>query len=144
MESNSTSDDSPLSHVFPGRVIEKQSTSERTISRALNWIHECNIKHAGTRCVVASTQLPLRVLDVGLSHKSSDVQLCETDLKREKYIALSHMWGINHHFTTTRSNIAAHRKGIAFDTLPRTFQDAAVLTRRLGVRYLWIDSLWSV
>ncbi|PMD19341.1 heterokaryon incompatibility, partial [Hyaloscypha hepaticicola] len=26
-------------------------------------------------------------------------------------------------------------------TLPKTFQDAVLITRDLGVRYLWIDSL---
>ncbi|KAH7417832.1 heterokaryon incompatibility protein-domain-containing protein [Cadophora sp. MPI-SDFR-AT-0126] len=31
--------------------------------------------------------------------------------------------------------------GISFNSLPRTFQDAIVVTRRLGLTYLWIDSL---
>jgi hypothetical protein len=84
------------------------------------------------------------VLDVGFNQKSSDVQLDVTDLERDNYIAMSHMWWINRHLTTTRSNIAAHGKGIVFDTLARTFQDAVVLTRRLSIHYLWIDLLWSV
>ncbi|GAB1203696.1 hypothetical protein APSETT445_002333 [Aspergillus pseudonomiae] len=33
---------------------------------------------------------------------------------------------------------------IAWDTLPLTFQHAALLTRQFGVRYLWIDSLCIV
>ena len=31
--------------------------------------------------------------------------------------------------------------GIPFSELPRTFQDAVHITRRLGIQYLWIDSL---
>ncbi|KAI1856994.1 uncharacterized protein JN550_013487 [Neoarthrinium moseri] len=34
-----------------------------------------------------------------------------------------------------------HFKGIAFSVLPKTFQDAVLITKQLGVRYLWIDSL---
>lgn len=32
-------------------------------------------------------------------------------------------------------------KGIEFHDLPKTFQDAVSVTRSLGIRYLWIDSL---
>lgn len=33
---------------------------------------------------------------------------------------------------------------IDMDELPKTFQDAIVITRRLGARYLWIDSLYII
>lgn len=33
------------------------------------------------------------------------------------------------------------RRGISLSGLPRTFQDAISVTRKLGVRFLWIDSL---
>jgi Heterokaryon incompatibility protein (HET) len=35
-----------------------------------------------------------------------------------------------------------HKGGITWDKLPRTFQDAISFTRRLKIRYLWIDSLY--
>ncbi|KAL1612817.1 hypothetical protein SLS60_001046 [Paraconiothyrium brasiliense] len=35
-------------------------------------------------------------------------------------------------------------KNIPWDTLPRAFQEAVVLTKALGVRFLWIDSLCVV
>jgi hypothetical protein len=38
----------------------------------------------------------------------------------------------------------AYRRGIPIDTLPRTFQDAILITRQFGLRYLWIDSLCIV
>lgn len=34
-----------------------------------------------------------------------------------------------------------HLKEILFANLPKTFRDAVTVTRKLGVRYLWIDSL---
>ena len=33
------------------------------------------------------------------------------------------------------------KAGIDYTRLPRRFQDAIAISRRLGVRYLWIDSL---
>jgi len=41
-------------------------------------------------------------------------------------------------------NIENHRTGIEVSALPQTIQDAASYTRRLGVKYLWIDSLCIV
>jgi hypothetical protein len=37
--------------------------------------------------------------------------------------------------------LKSHTKAIAIDKLPKTFQDAVDITRRLGIDYLWIDSL---
>lgn len=34
-----------------------------------------------------------------------------------------------------------HADGIKDDALPKTFQDAITVTRKLGIQYLWIDSL---
>jgi Heterokaryon incompatibility protein (HET) len=41
----------------------------------------------------------------------------------------------------TISKIEDMRVGISVSELPRTFQDAIIVARRLGLRYLWIDSL---
>lgn len=42
---------------------------------------------------------------------------------------------------TTKTTLTAFKNGIAFTSLPKTFQDAVIFTRRLQIRYLWIDSL---
>lgn len=44
-------------------------------------------------------------------------------------------------YVTSRSVLASRKLGIDIAHLPQTFQDAIVVTRRLGVRYIWIDSL---
>ncbi|MCJ1405492.1 hypothetical protein MMC11_008720 [Xylographa trunciseda] len=38
-------------------------------------------------------------------------------------------------------NLEDRKRGIDLDSLPRTFRDTIVATRRLGYRYCWIDSL---
>jgi hypothetical protein len=91
--------------------------------------------------------LPTRVLDVGRTRDSDSVRLFCRDQNKTTpatYIALSHRWGNpeeHRPFCTTRSNIAEFEKGIDYGRLPKTFQDAIRITRNLGVRFLWIDSL---
>ncbi|GAP89901.2 putative protein TOL [Rosellinia necatrix] len=41
----------------------------------------------------------------------------------------------------TRDTLEQKKKNIQWDTLSRTFRDAVVLTRGIGVQYIWIDSL---
>lgn len=43
--------------------------------------------------------------------------------------------------TTTSSTLLTRKNNIEYQNLPRTFQDAIYVSRRLGYRYLWIDSL---
>jgi hypothetical protein len=42
---------------------------------------------------------------------------------------------------TTNSTLPNHKQGIYVNTLPKTYQDAILITRQLGRRYIWIDSL---
>ncbi|KAI9734776.1 MAG: hypothetical protein M1818_006763 [Claussenomyces sp. TS43310] len=64
------------------------------------------------------------------------------------YVALSYVWGKGERYTTTLENILVHRRpsGLekVIDKLPRVIQDAIALVRRLGLRYIWIDSLCIV
>lgn len=40
-----------------------------------------------------------------------------------------------------KTTLLSMEKALLFDELPKTFQDAIILTRHLGIQYLWIDSL---
>jgi hypothetical protein len=56
-------------------------------------------------------------------------------------VYLSHCWGDVQPLKTTRETIASHQNSITWTDLPKTFQDAIIFTRCLGLKYLWIDSL---
>ena len=60
------------------------------------------------------------------------------------YVALSHCWGAGPLLTTSSGTLKQHRKQILWDSLPRLFQDAVIVTRRLGLRFLWVDALCIV
>ena len=37
--------------------------------------------------------------------------------------------------------MGSFQKRIPFDIIPKTIQEAIIVTRRLGIRYLWVDTL---
>ncbi|KAJ0422072.1 heterokaryon incompatibility protein-domain-containing protein [Aspergillus carlsbadensis] len=103
------------------------------------WLQYCEKHHPQCRVPPAAV-LPTRVIDVGPQGSRSQLpKLILTNGAKGSWVALSHCWGKVHLLTTTTENVESMREGIA--NLPPTFQDAVYLTRELGLRYLWIDSL---
>lgn len=56
-------------------------------------------------------------------------------------MTLSHCWGGVECLSLTTDNHDLLKNGIPFDDLPLLYQEAIRVTRYLGVRHLWIDSL---
>jgi hypothetical protein len=106
---------------------------------AASWLDDCIRNH--DRCIRPSNpRLPTRVIDVGPSDGSVQPRLFETGGQRGKYLALSHCWGSSWRLVTTQQNIEELKTGIPLLTMAKVFRDAVVTTRRLGFRYLWVDS----
>lgn len=61
-----------------------------------------------------------------------------------RYLALSHPWGDPPHFCTFTTNVDRYKETIDICEIPATFKDAITITRDLGIRYLWIDSICIV
>jgi hypothetical protein len=57
---------------------------------------------------------------------------------------LSYCWGGNTQVLTLRDTLLKHSERIEYESLPRTIQDAIIVTRKLKLRYLWIDCLCIV
>lgn len=87
--------------------------------------------------------LPTRVLDVGQKKDPLHLRLVEARGLYGQYVTLSHCWGPPSRLPliTTKYNLRDHLNEISFDQLSKTFQDAIVVTRELGIQYLWIDAL---
>ena len=89
--------------------------------------------------------LPTRVLDIGNEKSAGGMRLhCSQEGETGRYLALSHLWGKDRPLCTTSSTLERFQKRIEFQELPKTFQDAVTVTRQLGIRFLWIDSLCIV
>jgi hypothetical protein len=121
------------------------ATSPEIFQLANKWIKDCHIVHPECAYLVkrpkSGVKLPSRVLDVGFLNGSQHIRLIETAGKLGKWIALTYCWGNVPFLQTTSQNIEALKRDIEFSSLPQTFQDAIIITRQLGIPYLWVDAL---
>jgi Heterokaryon incompatibility protein (HET) len=106
------------------------------------WLNECVAHHAPCRMTEDNPPLPRRVVDVGSSDPIKPPFLHISDGQRDKYATLSYCWGsLPILLKTTNDTILERRSGIRMEDLPATIRDSILLTRTLGIQYLWIDSL---
>ncbi|KAK2755793.1 het domain-containing protein [Colletotrichum kahawae] len=120
------------------KPILRNTASEETLQTIRGWINECTSTHP--LCSKADVaKLPTRVIDVGSGE--DDIRLHETGQSIGVYACLSHPWGKRPLVRTLKDNFSQFKCGIPWSTLPRTFQDAIDFARRLGLQYIWIDSL---
>jgi hypothetical protein len=93
--------------------------------------------------------IPTRLIDIGSDSCPrikviNTVNTPQSSRKVMRYIALSHRWGTSKFFTLKESNILQCSQEIDLDALPQTFKDTVDVSRLLGYRYVWIDSLCIV
>jgi hypothetical protein len=61
-----------------------------------------------------------------------------------RYAALSYCWGPIEQPSTTKSNVALRYNNFQYREFPQALQDAILMTRMLGLDYLWIDAICIV
>jgi hypothetical protein len=101
-------------------------------------IQECVESHRCEESDSESRAMPKRLLRL-------DGRLCLCSPEEPlRYTALSYCWGGYKHHQTESSNVAGRYEDIDYSTLPQTLKDAILFTRKLGVDYIWIDSICIV
>jgi len=120
-------------------------TSVRWAAPVREWVTECVESHTECGPLVSSPfRYPTRLLQVG-DLSSPTVQLLETTKGDADmvgpYNTLSYRWGNALPIRLLTTNIDNFRREIAVSLLPKTLADAIVVTRTMGVPYLWIDAL---
>lgn len=89
----------------------------------------------------SSRRPPTRLIAVG-KFDSPEIRLQETaKLEKPIYTTLSHCWGGKVPLRLLSHNHQALLNEISPEDLPKTFLHAVTVTRKLGIPYLWIDSL---
>jgi hypothetical protein len=100
---------------------------------------------------------PIRMLRLDGDH----AHLVELDVSPDlKYVCLAHRWATKKSWegdedfstpyarsmrcSTSRSNLTQHKERIVIANLLPAYQDAISITKKLGLQYLWIDSLCIV
>jgi hypothetical protein len=111
------------------------------------WLNDCMLGPNHEDCQVqARTKPPTRLVEVGTETEPL-LRLVETDginNFNDKYVALSFPWGnisMYPPFCTFPYDYEAFKQRIPENELPQTFKDAVICTRRLGMRYIFIDSI---
>ncbi|EEU38153.1 uncharacterized protein NECHADRAFT_48202 [Fusarium vanettenii 77-13-4] len=126
-----------------GARVDPNAGSGRTLDVVAGWIHNCASSHDG--CRPPQNSPPSRLLDLDAFDDPSKIRLWETKgtTRSDSYVTLSHCWGVDtsHRGKTTHATLPSHLNTIFVRELPQTFQDAINVTRHLGIRFLWIDSL---
>jgi hypothetical protein len=120
-------------------VISARPHSQEAWKFLLDRFTTCINDH-GASCGSGPRKLPTRLLDIG-PEGSDTVRLFETKPSESgRYAALSYCWGTKPFIKCTSVTITSLKQGISITALPRTFQDAFVVMRRLDVRLVWIDA----
>jgi hypothetical protein len=125
------------------RLQAPSANDDQCFELARRWLDDCRENHA--RCRLAydsSLRPPTRLLDVGVNlDTKGDVRLVQGASCHGPYAALSYCWGPDRDLILTHESEGNLRAGIDVTKLPGTLRDAVIVTRRIGLRYLWIDAL---
>lgn len=76
-----------------------------------------------------------------------NVRLVSTQGSKARYAILSYCWGSSSAIQSARtlqSNLSSRLSGFSLSDLPKTLKDSVILTRRLGIPYIWIDAICIV
>ncbi|KAJ4375897.1 hypothetical protein N0V83_001175 [Neocucurbitaria cava] len=118
--------------------VDEDLGAESNYTVAREWLNECKASHPN--CLANTTpELPTRVIDTGAD--GTHIRVHQSNGRRAEYTALSHCWGGFIASVLSSTNLEELQQSLDFSTLPPNFQDAIIITRQLGIRYLWIDSL---
>lgn len=125
--------------------------SDESFKLARRWINHCAETHENCEKRSSSTRrIPRRLIDVtqvvdktdGVVYLINSAQPLSSGPDIFQYATLSHRWNPTYNCFTLASNIHEHEtQGIDMARLPKTFAEACVTVRKLGLTYLWIDSL---
>jgi len=132
----------PWSTFKKAPVYSRRFDDAETFSMLRKWLENCCLAHTQPMCRGAADRaLPARVIDLGFGQQPRP-KLIEPDSGTlAKYVALSHCWGQHRDFITEKQSLSQRKAKLEFDEMPKTFQDAIIVTWSLGIRYIWIDSL---
>jgi hypothetical protein len=136
----------PYPHYFTGRTVGAADDP----AQMTRWLKTCAMEHEacskdaslrGNHMPLEPSVLPTRVIDVGGTAEHPAPFLFESEGARAQYLTLSHRWGNSNMSMTTNAVLKEYKDELPFDSLCKTFQDAIIITRKLGFQYIWIDAL---
>ncbi|KAK0215957.1 heterokaryon incompatibility protein-domain-containing protein [Armillaria nabsnona] len=133
-----TTQDDPAARFIHDREVFCDVDSPESYDLIKKRIDECS-RHG--RCPPPRHQgvrLPTRVIDCADEGRP---RLFVSQGAKGNYVALSYMWGENQPDCTKTTNLDSYTEAIPLQNIPKTISDAITVTRKLGLRFLWVDAL---
>jgi len=119
--------------------------SQRTMHQIREWYDGCLSKHEKCRKSFPKKQfVPSRLIEIMGSEESGlTIRLRGRGSLPPKleYATLSHRWGAKMPYRLILDLLDSSLEDIPLSKLSRVFVDAITVTARIGMRYIWIDSL---
>jgi hypothetical protein len=123
---------------FSGRLLD---SNQIDFNLPKFWLSQCSVEHE-SRC--DHTQV--------FKHLKNSESIFVIDVDRNcivkgsvysPYAALSYVWGNRKNLTHTKANskLLQQRNALSRLPIPATIEDAIFVTKGMGLRYLWVDSL---
>ncbi|EUC43661.1 hypothetical protein COCMIDRAFT_44497, partial [Bipolaris oryzae ATCC 44560] len=121
------------------------TSSTSSFELASMWLRDCVQSHPQCNSHKDGTLwYPTRLLHlVESGGKEGYVRLIRTaeTSPNEHYATLSHRWGNTRPLQLTKSAASDPNHRFLVADMPKTFQEAIQVSKRLGIQYLWVDSL---
>lgn len=122
-------------------LYSSSTRSDASFQFLLGQMSRCRSNHSSCGIIEPTVDfMPTRLIEL-VDNEYTTVRLSKKFGRPERYAALSHRWGASQPMTLSRDTESELLRGIALDRLPKTFQDAVTVTRRFGLKHVWIDSL---
>lgn len=136
-------DEPSFQHVRTASLLPPSTHLEHNLSYIQTWLTKCQKIHP--RCNAPVSDVPKRLIEIE-NNETQTVRLVElSSASQLQYACLSHCWGqVRPKHITNSGTLAPNMNAIPVSELPKSFQDAIEITRAIGLRYLWIDSLCIV
>ena len=127
--------------------LPRDTASQSSIDKACTWFKEC-IEGIGIHTrepATANSERPGRLIHIRGEEGCQYLSLVEGRGCQGSYAALSYCWGHSlAPWKTLRSNIKERFMSLPVSDLPLTLLQAVEIISRLGLHYLWIDSICIV
>lgn len=125
---------------YSSRLVTGGTFDETAFATVSQWLAICRTEHES--CSRMPTFVPTRLLYIGTGDKNV-IQLRENLHGHIKYGTLSYRWGSDNFKTQleVKNHVQRLAEGIGLAGLPQLFRDVIYVFHRLGVAYLWIDSM---
>ena len=134
-----TEDNSPPVH----KMMERNLESPASFITAADWLRNCMNNHEFCKSTLADRKPPKRLLSVG--GESQHVKLLEisSTARNMEWAALSYCWGkgVGPSWKLHACTMSKLKDGVSVGALDATIRDAVLVTRALGLSYIWIDAL---